>query len=573
MKSTCILFLLCLATNARCQTYISDVTVVNVEHQQLLPGKTVLINGSVISGIESSGKMKIPEKALIIDGKGKFLMPGLTDAHVHFFQSGGLFTRPDVMDLRQYSDYENEIAWVHTNMEDQLRRYLKAGITTVIDPGSTIRFLEQRKSFADKSFAPSIVMTGPLITTYEPQVYKDLKEDEPFYLVKSAEEAKAAVQKQLAFHPDFIKIWFITGKSVQDSVNKFLPFVKAAMEEAHKNKLRVAVHATERFTAEQAAANGCDFLVHSVDDEIVSDGFIQLLKKNNVTLCPTLTVMHNYNTTFLQENDFSSYELANANPVTLGSLLELKYLPDTAIVGSMRRKGIKRTIAANRKDSIMRLNLKKLADAGVSIATGTDAGNIGTLHATSYTHELDAMRQSGMSNWQILQASTIHGAKAVGMEKEWGSIAIGKKANLLLLDSNPVDNLENLRALDLIINRGVLIEPDTLVRETPLQLIQRQLNAYNEQNIDAFLDTYADDIELYAFPDSLTCKGKDALRKRYEPMFKRCPDLHCEIKNRTIQGNVIIDKEYVTGIGKQPLEAIAIYTVVNGKIKKVHFIK
>lgn len=105
---------ICLATNARCQTYISDVTVVDVEHQQLLPGKTVLINGSVISGIESSEKTKIPEKALIIDGKGKFLMPGLTDAHVHFFQSGGLFTRPDVMDLRQYSTYENEIAWVHT---------------------------------------------------------------------------------------------------------------------------------------------------------------------------------------------------------------------------------------------------------------------------------------------------------------------------------------------------------------------------------------------------------------------------------------------------------------------------
>lgn len=582
MKRICLLLVLSIAVPAFSQIYITNATLVDVEHQKLIPGKTVIVNGNTISGIESSGKGKIPANARIIDGTGKFIMPGLTDAHIHFFQSGGLYTRPDAMDLRAYTPYENEIKWVHNNLEDQLRRYLKTGITMVIDPGSTIHFLEQRTGLANKSVSPEIFMTGPLVTTYEPQVFKNLKNDEPFNLVTSADQAKAAVQKQLPFHPDFIKIWFITdptGKSVQDSVKKFLPFVKAAIDEAHKNNLRVAVHATERIAAEQAVISGCDFLVHSVDDEVVKDDFIQLLKKNNVTLCPTLTVGGNYTKTYIQRHTFSSYELEHANPTQLGSLGDLKHLDDTAKVNTFKRKGLRRMTTAARKDSIMKMNLKKLADAGVVIATGTDAGNIGTLHATSYMNELKAMKESGMTNWQLLQASTLNGAKAMGKEKELGSIRIGKKAELLLLDANPVENLDNLKAIRLVINKGTLINPDTLVTESPVQLIQRQLNAYNERNIDAFMDTYADDIELYTFPNTLTSKGKEAMRKGYEAMFKRFPELHCEIKKRIIQGNVIIDQERVSGTSKgpnepsSPFEAVAIYHVENGKIKKVYFIK
>lgn len=577
MKSIYILlFSICSINLSFSQTYITNVTLVDVEHQKLIQGKTVIITGNTITGIESSGKSKLPAHAVTIDGKGKFLMPGLVDAHVHFFQSGGLYTRPDALDLRHHIAYGDEIKWVHNHMEDQLRRYLQAGITTVIDPGATNHFLEQKISFANKPFSPAIFMAGPLLTTYEPQVFKNLKNDEPFQLITNTEEAKAAVQKQLVFHPDFIKIWFITdrtGKAVQDSVRKFLPFVRAAIEEAHKNKLRVAIHATERFAAEQAVANGCDFLVHSVDDEIVTDDFIQLLKKNQVTLCPTLTVSANYIKTYLWEHIFTTYELEHADPTQLGSLSDLKHLPDTALVNTAKRKGLKRMAAASRKDSIMKINLKKLADAGVTIATGTDAGNMGTLHATSYMNEINAMKESGMNNWQLLQASTVNGARAIGKESTFGSIAMGKSADLLLLDANPVDNLENLKSIHLVLNKGVVINPDTLVHESPVQLVQRQLNAYNERNIDAFMDTYSDDIELYTFPDSLTSKGKEAMRKRYESMFKKFPELHCEIKKRIIQGNVIIDQEHVSGTAKGPFEATAIYHVENGKIKKVYFIR
>ena len=85
-----------------------------------------------------------------------------------------------------------------------------------------------------------------------------------------------------------------------------------------------------------------------------------------------------------------------------------------------------------------------LSDAGVVIATGTDAGNIGTMHASSYLAELQAMQKSGMTNWQIIEASTINGAKVLDKEDELGSVRIGKKANLILLDANPVEQIENV---------------------------------------------------------------------------------------------------------------------------------
>ena len=135
--------------------------------------------------------------AQIIDGSGKWLVPGFTDTHVHFFQSGGIFTRPDQVDLRKVKPYEEEIAWTHNNMENLLRRYSRAGITTVVDVGSTNNFLQQRDTFRNKDYAPSVYMTGPLFTTWEPPVYKGLQNDEPFYEMKTADGIRTYLQNKL----------------------------------------------------------------------------------------------------------------------------------------------------------------------------------------------------------------------------------------------------------------------------------------------------------------------------------------------------------------------------------------
>ena len=110
-------------------------------------------------------------------------------------------------------------------------------------------------------------------------------------------------------------------------------------------------------------------------------------------------------------------------------------------------------------------------------------------------------------------------------------------------------------------------------KSTPEKLVQQQLIAYNARNIDAFLEPYSDDVELYMFPNQLLGKGKGFMRKDYAEMFKNTPNLHCDIKNRTVLGNTVIDHEVVSGFGSNHLEAIAIYEIKNDKIAKVYFIQ
>jgi len=573
----CITWLLLLITfSLFSQTYVTNVTIVDVEKQKLVSKRTVVITDDIITNIQSSRKIKIPTNSIVIDGTNKFLLPGLTDAHVHFFQNGGLYTRPDVIDLRKHMPYQKEIDLAHKSMKETLRRYLQNGITNVIDVGATYNFLKQNEKFNTQKDAPSIYMTGPLLTTYEPSVYENLQHDEPFSLVKTVEDGIKMVQEQLSYHPDFIKIWYIasTGsESVEVGAKKYLPIIKAIIGEAHKNNLKVAVHATERITAQLAVENGCDFLVHNVEDEIVQDDFIQLLKKNKVIVCPTMIVHNGYDNTLGQKINISTHELQKANPFQLGSLLDLKHLPDSLLISQYKKYfNSKATISnAHKSDSIRKFNLKKMSDADVLIATGTDAGNIGTLHASSYLNEIKAMKNSGMSNWKILQASTINGAKILNKEKEFGTVSINKKANLILLDANPVENIENITKIDRVINKGVVFTPKNLIKETPSALAQRQLNAYNLRNIEAFLEPYADDIEIYAYPDKLLYKGKETMRNQYSKMFESTPNLHCELKERIVQGNVVIDKEIVI-FGDKIIEAVAIYHIENDKIKKVFFI-
>jgi imidazolonepropionase-like amidohydrolase len=558
------------------QTYITNVTIVDVLNKKLIPGQTVMVTNDIISAIKPVGKIKIAPNAKIVDGMAKYLMPGLTDAHVHFFQSGGLYTRPDALDLSKYSAYEKEIDWAHHNMENLLRRYLQLGITSVIDVGATYNFLNQKDSFANKSYSPAIYMSGPLLTSYEPDVFKNLKNDEPFKLFTSIEDAKKLVQEQLPFHPDLIKIWYIVNPdSVEASAKKYQPIVKAIIDESHRSNLKVAVHATERITAQLAVESGCDYLVHDVEDEVVSDDFIKLLKTKNIILCPTLIVADGYDNTFGQKNNFSFYDLTKSNPEQIGSLSDLKHLPDTLYFNQVKQwiNSPNSMAAAAHADLIRKTNLKKMSDAGVTIVAGTDAGNIGTQHAASFLAELKAMQKSGLTNWQIIQSATINSAKIFNKENSTGSISIGKKADMILLNANPIDSVENLTKINLVFNKGYSINPDTLIKETPLTLVQKQLNGYNARNMDAFLAPYSDDAELYIFPDKLIAKGKESIQKEYAEMFKNLTGLHCEIKERIIQGDIIIDKESVSGMGKTKVSATAIYHIVNNKISKVYFIQ
>ena len=133
------------------QTYITNVSFADVEEQKIVNNQTIQISGDRITEINRSKKVKIPEGATVIDGTGKFLFPGMTDAHIHFFQSGGLYARPDAIDLRNEMPHHKELDLVHETMETTLKRYLQVGVTNVIDVGASYSFLKQREHFKNKN--------------------------------------------------------------------------------------------------------------------------------------------------------------------------------------------------------------------------------------------------------------------------------------------------------------------------------------------------------------------------------------------------------------------------------------
>lgn len=113
---------------------------------------------------------------------------------------------------------------------------------------------------------------------------------------------------------------------------------------------------------------------------------------------------------------------------------------------------------------------------------------------------------------------------------------------------------------------------DSITKLTPEELVQQQLDGYNALNIESFMAPYSDSMELYTFPNTLLVKGKDKIKEGYKDFFKAAPNLHCKILNRTVNGNIVIDKERVSGSpdGKT-IETLAIYVIENEKIQRVYF--
>jgi imidazolonepropionase-like amidohydrolase len=547
---------------------VTGAAFINTANGKVIENAVILVEGDKIKEVGVSGKVKIPAGLKVIDAKGKWILPGMIDGHIHFFQSAGLYTRPDAMNLAGFYSYEKDQQWVKDNRADLMRRYLACGITSVVDVGGPFSNFDVRAYCNSNTVAPNAFVTGPLISTYQPPNLD--KADPPIVKVKNEEEAIELVRKQLPYKPDFIKIWYIVLPG-QDAA-KTLPIVKASIEEAHKNNLKVAVHATEYNTAVLAVNAGCDILVHSIDDKPADAAFVTLLKSKNVTYIPTMLVGRKYRESFTQQHSLSQHDFKYANPFALGTLFDLQHLKGKGLPFDYKKvRAAMRVI--NEEDSVMRISLKLVADAGINVATGTDAGNIGTHHAASYLTELLAMRDAGMSNMQVLAAGTINAARGFGKEGLVGSLEKGKLADFIILDKNPLDDLNNLDFISTVVHRGNIIAADTLLATSPEILVQQQLNAYNNRDIDAFLAPYSDSVEIYEFPAKLLSKGKDKMRTDYAGMFRQTPELHCKLVNRVVQGNTVIDQESVTGFGPNAFKAIAIYKIAKGKIQQVYFIQ
>jgi len=441
-------------------TVINGATIVHPSRTgdaAVEPNATIVISGDRIQLAGAGITLELPEGAKVIDGRGKWVIPGLIDSHVHFFQSGNLYTRPDAADFNAVVPYADEVARNKARLDTTFKVWLASGVTGVSDVGGPFWNFDVRDRAAASPAAPRMAVAGPLISMIDrPQL--DLG-DPPIVKIASPEAARAFVARQLPRDPDFIKVWFIHQQG--DDLAAQEAIVKAAGDAAHAAGKRLAVHATELVVAKAALRAGADLLVHAVFDAPVDEEFIALAQKNRALYCPTLFVMDGYGLALSNTWKATAIEAARADPEILAAMDDLNEIPAeklpppvAALMKSPRRTG---------NPDIAMKDLRRIMDAGIDIVMGTDAGNIGTLHGPSIHREMRLMAEAGLTPLEVLRTATVNGARTLGLEGEAGEVKAGMLADLLILDADPLADVGSLEKVHRVIKGGVVFEPEALM--------------------------------------------------------------------------------------------------------------
>jgi len=563
----CCLLLLFVVTAHAQKTALVGPSAITPADSTVIEDATIVIEGDRIEAVGPSSEVTVPEDATVHELPDKYVIPGLVDGHVHFFQSGGLYTRPDVIDLRSKRPYAEELRRIKDRLPDTFRRYLRSGITGVVDVGGPMWNLDVRARADTTAMAPTVVTAGPLISSVErPRLDEG---DPPIIQITSPEAARKEVREQVEAGVDLVKIWYI----VQDTPATYRPVVEATVDEAHAADKRVAVHATELETARAAVEAGADILVHSVFDEPVDDSFVRLLKENDVLYTPTIMVRERYSQTFVQQLDLTLAEHRLGQKDVIGSLTGLRALPDSLVPRGIRQQ-IEKGPSIPTDTTALR-NLKRLHDAGVAIAAGTDAGNIGTPHGPSLFQEFQLMREAGLTPREILATATAGGARLMGRSDDLGRVAAGAQADLVVLDENPLEDIMHTTAIHRVVKEGTVFRPDRLVPRTAEEVVLQGHNAYNTHDTEAFLDVFAEDVKVFEHPNTLLTTGRDTLAAQYGPMLRRTDVLHATFQYHTAIGNTVTAHEIIRGLpGRdRPLNQVVLYRVTDGHIDRAWIVQ
>ncbi len=564
----CLLWLFGLPTGVQAQpTALVGPTAINPADSTVVEDATVVLEGDRIGTVGPSSEVNVPENAAVHEMPDAYVIPGLVDGHVHFFQSGGLYTRPDVLDLRAKRSYTEELRRIKERLPDTFRRYLRSGVTSVVDVGGPMWNLDVRARADTTAMAPTVVAAGPLISSVERSRLDT--GDPPILQILSPEAARAEVRQQVDAGVDLVKIWYITSGR---SPSQYRPVVEATVDEAHAAGTRVAVHATELETARAAVEAGADILVHSVSDEPVDDAFVQLLRTNDVLYTPTLMVGERYNRTFVQQLDLTLAEHRIGQKEVIGSLTDLRTLPDSLVP-----RGIRQRIAQGPSvpsDTTAMRNLKRLHEAGISIVAGTDAGNIGTPHGPALFSEFELMSDAGLTPREILTTATAGGARLMDRD-DLGQLEAGMQADLLVLDENPLIDIAHTTSIRRVVKDGRVFRPDSLVARTPEEVVLQGRNAFNTHDAEAFLDVFAEDVRIYEHPGTLTREGKAPFAEEYRAMLESASSLHAQFRYHTTVGNTVVAHETLRGLPDrvEPLSQVVLYQVTDGRIDRVELVQ
>jgi imidazolonepropionase-like amidohydrolase len=395
---------------------ITGGTIIDVESGTATPNGVILLQDGLIKQIGKAGAVSIPKGAQIINADGKTIMPGLWDMHAHFEQT----------------------EWGPA--------YLAAGVTTVRDCGNELGFIDAIQQAIDngKGIGPKILMAG-IIDGKGPMSLGIIQADTKEEAIKAVDTYKARGFAQ-------IKIYSSAKPAI----------VKAICNEAHKLGLTVTGHIPNGMTLISGVDSGMNMVNHvqyvysimkknkdrSVNfEDSVSVAAIRFIKDHNTVIDPTVGV---YELAYRNvKDDITKMEPAfNTLPLPLQTQFKT-YGQDSATVAKI----------APMLNS-MKMIVKKLYDAGVPIVAGTDMGFPGF----SVARELEIYVEAGLTPAQALKTGTITPAEVMGLGKQTGSITVGKNADIIIVDGNPLTNISNVRNVKVVIKAGKVYDPGTLHR-------------------------------------------------------------------------------------------------------------
>lgn len=435
---------------------IRDVTVIDVESGRTISPAHVHIHADTIANVSIGEEPALPENIQVIDGRGKFIMPGLTDVHTHLAMYWNLIS----------GDFSEEDSLVTRVALEQFVRY---GVTSILVVGgggaNDAQVAELKRLEKDNVIvAPRIFATGSQLTakgSHPVTTIMRLPADAtPERLSQAGVIALAegddpspilARKKELGL--DGVKIVIESGPPpFHPKPRLSFETAQTILEHAKANGLPVYAHTEYLSEFADAVRLGVHAVMHSVHNAYIEDNkLISQMKTNGTWYVPTLSVFYGFDCLNHPERLEDAYLQAGVPQRLLKSLEHPLF-----------RFGFGSTIADYDmrawQDTCMQ-NLQRLHDAGVQVALGTDASTPFNFPGYNAHVEMELMTRAGLSNADVLRIATLNGARFLGVEDQVGTIAPGKVANLLMLEKNPLSDIRNTRSISRVILKGRVIDP------------------------------------------------------------------------------------------------------------------
>lgn len=458
----CIVFSISACTNTE-QEYlvIKGATLYDGTGGDAIENSVIIVRNDEIDCVGIAEECSIPLGSEVIDASGKYITPGLVDAHMHFFQTGFFDSRPDAMDLNETYPFPEVAAFQQQNPQRYYDTYLCSGITAVYDVGGMSWSVGLQESAETNPMAPHVAAAGPLLTPV-PGAPFDLPSDRVLVQLDSEETGVKMVQYMSALGSTGIKFWMLRADD-----EEYMKRVEAAAEEIKERGNQMIAHATSLEQAKAALRNGTKLLVHSVENTEIDEEFIELAKANGTFYNPTLIVSAGYMLAYRAAADIAPIQINDPNGCVDQKTRELITTASQFKDHPRLTEGFKERLRSFDPDTDMTRqmllqNLKKVYKAGIPIVVGTDAGNPGTLHGISIFDEMEAMQSAGIPPGDLIVMATKNGAESMRRLDDFGTLERGKFGNLIMMDKDPAEDISNMRSLTHVMIKGNLKEVEDI---------------------------------------------------------------------------------------------------------------